>query len=309
MRTMFTRSGVRTALVMLLLLPVLALTSRPALATDAAENEYLKIINTYRANQGLPVLKLSPKLSRASDWMSADMGKNKYFSHTDSLSRDPFKRMAAFGYTYNAYKAENVAGGYELPEAVMSAWLKSEGHKHNIDNPKYRVIGIGRVNVPGSPYVWYWTTNFGSIMDTSTSTVLANYVYKDGSTYHYNSYRDVRVSGTVVGNFATMPVKIAVQKRVYDSVKKAYVWKAFQTYTRTLSSESRYSVQFKNTAGKYRLRTTFAGNGSDILPSASAFKYFDNSDGKVSSGMEFIPGEGTRDAAASQDTVVRDRLI
>ncbi len=74
------------------------------------------------------------------------------------------------------------------------------------------------------------------------------------------------MSGTVVGNFATMPVKVAVQKRVYDSVKKAYVWKAYQTYSRTLSPESRYNVALKTPAGKFRVRTTFAGNGSDILP-------------------------------------------
>lgn len=253
MRTSFTTGGLRAALVILLLRPMLALTSRPASATDAAESKFLEIINTYRANQGLPVLKISPKLSRAADWMSADMGKNKYFSHTDALGRDPFKRMAAFGYTYSAYKAENISAGYVLPEAVFSAWLKSEGHKHNIDNTKYRVIGIGRVNVPESPYAWYWTTKFGSIMDTSTSMVLGNYVYINGSTYHYNSYREVRVSGTVVGNFAMMPVKVAAQKRVYDSLKKAYVWKAYQTYTRTLSPESRYNVAFKTPAGKFRI--------------------------------------------------------
>ena len=309
MRTLVTSRLVRTALLLLLLLPTTAIVSRPASAVDAAESEFLEVINTYRANQGLPVLKLSPKLSRAADWMSADMGKNKYFSHTDSLGRDPFKRMAAFGYTYSAYKAENIAAGYELPEAVFAAWLKSEGHKRNIDNPNYRVIGIGRINVPGSPYAWYWTTKFGSIMDTSTSTVLANYVYIDGSTYHYNSYREVRVSGTVVGKFATMPVKVAVQKQVYDSVKKAYVWKAYQTYTRTLSSESRYSVAFKTPAGKFRVRTTFAGNGSDIRPSVSAFKYFDNSDGVVSSAMESIPGKETADAATGKDAHARDRLI
>lgn len=57
MRTLFTTGGIRAVLVVLLLLPMLAVTSPPASAADAAELEFLEIINTYRANKGLPVLK------------------------------------------------------------------------------------------------------------------------------------------------------------------------------------------------------------------------------------------------------------
>ncbi len=40
------------------------------------------------------------------------MGKNKYFSHTDSLGRDPFWRTAAFG-RVQCIRSENISAGYE----------------------------------------------------------------------------------------------------------------------------------------------------------------------------------------------------
>jgi hypothetical protein len=88
-----------------------------------------------------------------------------------------------------------------------------------------------------------------------------------------------------------------------------YVWKAYQTYTRTLSPESRCRGAFKTPAGKFRVRTRFAGNGSDILSSASPFQYFDNRDGVISSAIEYVPGAGTSGAAAGEDALAHDRLI
>lgn len=266
-------STARVLLVAALLLPLIAVSQRPAAALDSVEAQFLTVINTYRSEMGLPTLKLSPKMSRAAEWMSRDMGAEGYFSHTDSRGRDPFQRMAAFGYTYNTAKAENLAAGYEMAQAVFNAWLASPGHKKNIDNPKYRAIGIGRAYVEGSPYGWYWSTDFGGVMDTATSAALSNHVAKSGSTYTYTAGRDVRLSGTVVGDFAGKGVSVAVQKLVYDSTRRAYVWKAYRTDSRTLSASSAYAASLRPPVGKYRVRTSFPGGG-DVKPSASAFRYF-----------------------------------
>lgn len=93
------------------------------------------------------------------------MGAKRYFSHTDSLGRSSSKRMAAFGYTYNTYKGENLAAGHSTADGVFKAWLASTSHKKNLDNPNYRAIRIGRVYTKGSPYSWYWTTDFGGYVD------------------------------------------------------------------------------------------------------------------------------------------------
>jgi uncharacterized protein YkwD len=80
---------------------------RPSAAAtpDGEEQAFLGFINDHRAANGLGALSLSPQLQEATRWMSQDMAANDYISHTDSLGRDPFERMADFGYDYNTWKA------------------------------------------------------------------------------------------------------------------------------------------------------------------------------------------------------------
>lgn len=131
------------------------------LALDAEEQAFLRLLNQYRQSRGLVALTVNQQLTAAAVWHSTDMATKNYFSHTDSLGRDPFKRMAAFGYTANTWKGENIAAGYATATAVFEGWKASAGHNANMLNPNYRVIGIGRVVKAGSRYTTYWTTDFG----------------------------------------------------------------------------------------------------------------------------------------------------
>src|SRR5436189_303591 len=88
-----------------------ALSATPAVALDGEEQAFLGLINQYRAQNGLGGLSLDGQLNDASKWMSQDMCAKNYFSHTDSLGRDPFARMAAFGYSYNTWKGEKLRAG------------------------------------------------------------------------------------------------------------------------------------------------------------------------------------------------------
>jgi hypothetical protein len=83
-----------------------AASTSPASALDGEETAFLGLINQYRAANGLGGLSLNETLNTAARWMSDDMATKNYFSHTDSLGRDPFTRMAAFGYNYNTWKRE-----------------------------------------------------------------------------------------------------------------------------------------------------------------------------------------------------------
>jgi uncharacterized protein YkwD len=130
-------------------------------ALDSEEQLFLQLINQYRQDNGAVALVIDSSLANASDWMSADMGQNNYFSHTDSLGRDPFKRMCDFGYCYNTWKGENIAAGTGSAQTVFNHWKGSTGHNANMLNSNYRVIGIARVYTSGSAYGWYWTTDFG----------------------------------------------------------------------------------------------------------------------------------------------------
>jgi uncharacterized protein YkwD len=101
--------------------------------------------------------------------MSEDMATKGYFDHTDSLGRDPFTRMAQFGYTFGTYMGENIAAGNATAQDTFTQWKNSPGHNQNMLDPQYLVIGIGRYSVKGSPYGWYWTTDFGGVVDAVLS--------------------------------------------------------------------------------------------------------------------------------------------
>ena len=62
--------------------------------------------------------------------------------------------MRAFGLAYRT-AGENIAMGYPTPEAVVDGWMNSEGHRANILNPSFTVIGVGYVEQGH-----YWTQMF-----------------------------------------------------------------------------------------------------------------------------------------------------
>jgi uncharacterized protein YkwD len=143
--------------------PAAALAADPT--PDSEERAFCKQINTYRAQNGLPALKLSVALTNASEWMSTDMARFDYFDHTDSLSRSFSKRISAFGYT-GSTRAENIAGGTNGSAAAMfSQWKSSSAHKKNMLSSSYKAIGIGRAYRANTMLGWYWTTDFGNTVD------------------------------------------------------------------------------------------------------------------------------------------------
>ena len=139
---------------------------------DSEELRFLEIINGYREENGLSPLILSDALAVASERHSEDMGKYGFFSHYTAKSSyfpagvSPLERMADSGYDYpNSARSENIAVGYETAEESFEAWRESPGHNAAMLGGEMRVIGIARIQAPGSEYGWYWTTGFGSEVD------------------------------------------------------------------------------------------------------------------------------------------------
>ena len=138
---------------------------------DSAELQVLALINGYRAQNGLAPLLLSDALSTAADRHSHDMGRYGFFSHTTVKSdwfptgASPWVRMTACGYDYETAKGENIAAGYPDASTVFAGWRASPAHNANILDRDFRVIGIGREVVSGSPLGSYWTTDFGGVVD------------------------------------------------------------------------------------------------------------------------------------------------
>ncbi|HEX2949603.1 MAG TPA: Ig-like domain-containing protein [Armatimonadota bacterium] len=137
---------------------------------DSEEQAFVTLINNYRQQNGLQPLKISDKIDAAATWMSTDMAQKNYFSHTDSLGRSPFQRMAVYGYTYNTAMGENIAAGNATASATFTQWKNSAGHNANMLNSSYKVMGIARVYSASSTYGWYWTNDFGGYDDSGTTT-------------------------------------------------------------------------------------------------------------------------------------------
>jgi len=70
----------------------------------------------------------------------------------DARYPSPSDRLAAAQYVWEAY-GENVAMGQRSAAEVVSAWMKSPGHRANILNPRYTELGIGyALDAAGRPY-------------------------------------------------------------------------------------------------------------------------------------------------------------
>ncbi len=118
------------------------------------EKQVVEIVNRYRAENGLKPLELNTELSKIARLKSQDMRDKKYFSHTSPTYGSPFDMMKKFGISYRT-AGENIAMGQRTPEAVMTAWMNSSGHRANILNSTYTQIGVGYV-ADGN----YWTQLF-----------------------------------------------------------------------------------------------------------------------------------------------------
>ena len=132
---------------------------------DSEEQAFLTLINNYRAQNGRSALTTSTNLSRAAAWHATDMAAKSYFSHTDSLGRSVGTRVAQCdGLPSNG---ENLAAGTVKDTAAeaFDMWRNSSGHNANMLNGSYRQIGIARVYNAGSPYKWYWVTDFSTSTD------------------------------------------------------------------------------------------------------------------------------------------------
>lgn len=60
--------------------------------------------------------------------------------------------MDAFNISYR-YAGENIAMGQKTAKEVVNEWMNSPGHKANILNAKYGLIGVGYYN-------GYWVQEF-----------------------------------------------------------------------------------------------------------------------------------------------------
>ena len=127
---------------------------RPDASVTNYESEVIRLVNEIRSKNGLKALEADWELSRVARIKSQDMKDNNYFSHTSPVYGSPFNMIKNFGISYKS-AAENIAKGQSTPQAVVNAWMNSQGHRANILNSSYTKIGVGYVQNGN-----YWTQMF-----------------------------------------------------------------------------------------------------------------------------------------------------
>ncbi|MGF7033673.1 putative YkwD family protein [Paenibacillus mucilaginosus] len=137
-------------------------------------SEVLRLVNQERTSRGLrPLVALirtirlgrfgrirTDQLSGIARVKAADMRDRNYFSHTSPTLGTPGEMLTRYGVNWTAY-GENIAAGQTTPQAVMTGWMNSPGHRANILNPNFTHLGVGYVpGVTGSQYRHYWVQLF-----------------------------------------------------------------------------------------------------------------------------------------------------
>lgn len=135
---------------------------------DTFAEQMLYAVNQARSQQqvcgsdvmpAVPALEWDLDLQDAAYRHSSDMANNNFMSHTGSDGTSPSDRIDATGYTWSTW-AENVAAGQKDIDAVMAAWMKSEGHCKNIMNGNVTEMGSSYVENADTTYGIYWTQVF-----------------------------------------------------------------------------------------------------------------------------------------------------
>ena len=113
--------------------------------TSPLERQVAELVNAEREANGLEPLTLRVDLCEGARLKSQDMVENDYFNHTSPTYGTLSEMLEELGIEYRT-AGENIASGYETAEAVMEAWMNSEGHRANILSEDFTEFGVGYVD-------------------------------------------------------------------------------------------------------------------------------------------------------------------
>ncbi|WP_315815429.1 CAP domain-containing protein [Paraflavitalea speifideaquila] len=115
---------------------------KPSTATVAPglEDQILDLINQYRQKKGLPALATDPVIEAEARRHTIAMASHRSpFGHDGFSYRSKVITSKIPGVTATA---ENVAYGSRSAREAVDGWLRSPGHKKNIEG-KFKLTGIG----------------------------------------------------------------------------------------------------------------------------------------------------------------------
>jgi uncharacterized protein YkwD len=108
-------------------------------ALSPGELAIVRVMNSVRASNGVPPLRVGRALTRAARSHSADMARRGYFDHGAFV-----RRLRSFGVRAQ-YLGENLAAGSHPLTAVevIRMWVASPPHRQNLLDRSFRRVGVG----------------------------------------------------------------------------------------------------------------------------------------------------------------------
>jgi uncharacterized protein YkwD len=109
-----------------------------------AEN-VIRLMNDYRAEEGLPPLHGETRLALAAGDRMRNMEEESYWAHESPEGLTPFVWVRAREYNFQT-AGENLASGFETARLLVESWMESPGHRANIMSPDYEDCGIAIID-------------------------------------------------------------------------------------------------------------------------------------------------------------------
>lgn len=128
--------------------------------SSSYQTELANLINSARANAGLPQLAVNAALTAAALGHSIDMACHGLISHSGSDGSSPSQRIAAAGY-FASLSSEIIYGsGY--PQTAFDWWMSDQIHRDEVLNPYVTEMGVGYAYKADTSSGGYYTVDFAS---------------------------------------------------------------------------------------------------------------------------------------------------
>lgn len=115
----------------------------------------IELVNIERTSRGIPPLATNDAINAAAQLRATET--IQIYEHIRPDGTEPDTALDAFGVEWGLC-GENIYKTPRTPEAAMEGWMRSPGHRENILEGSYRLIGVGfAVDGRGT---YYWTQMF-----------------------------------------------------------------------------------------------------------------------------------------------------
>ena len=112
-------------------------------------SQVVALVNAERAKEGLSPLTIDARVQQAAQVRAQESAQS--FSHTRPNGSSFSTALTEAGVSYRG-AGENIAYGQSTPQAVVTAWMNSSGHRANIMSKNFTTLGVGYSVVGGTPY-------------------------------------------------------------------------------------------------------------------------------------------------------------